>query len=435
MIKQRPITTKTASASLTVSEMGDIVVDSSSATTVTLPAPSPGLWYRFSNANSGLVTISYNSSTITTLKQAEQCLCLSNGTSGWFFSKGGGAMTKAEIEDVLTGIISTHKHILSGSAAPTNSTAAGFVGQFYLETTTPTLYQCTAISGSTYTWTQIGGGSGSYTLPQATESALGGIKASAKTTETNEVKIDASTGKLYAQAPDEATNGLPAGGNAGQFPYKKSATDYDMGWMGVLPKIDIPPSSPSNYDDEFEGSSLNAKWSWIAQNGCVASVDGQLHLSSPTTSTSVAYLLEAAPTGNFIVMTKHTMLAPFANYLGGGIAFYNSATDKSVVFINQNRATNYGQHLGAYRYTTCSGAYTSVTIGYTSHQQAKYLRGRFDGTNIYLEASNDGVNWLTIYTEALSTHLGAITHIGVVSYRISSTDKVLNTFDWFRVTQ
>ncbi len=230
MIKQRNITVKTASATLTVVEMGDVVANSSSATTMALPTPSPGLWYRFSNANSGVVTISYNSSSMTALKQAEQCLCLSNGTSGWFFSKGGGAMTKSEIEAVLTGVISSHKHILSGSAAPTTATVAGFVGQFYLETTTPTLYQCTAISGSTYTWTQIGGGAGSYTLPQATESVLGGIKASTKTTETNEVRIDPSTGKLYCNAPTEATNGLPAGGATGQVLAKKSGTDYDASW-------------------------------------------------------------------------------------------------------------------------------------------------------------------------------------------------------------
>jgi len=40
--------------------------------------------------------------------------------------------------------------------------------------------------------------SGSYTLPQATDTGLGGIKAKAKTTETSEIAIDTTTGKLYA---------------------------------------------------------------------------------------------------------------------------------------------------------------------------------------------------------------------------------------------
>ena len=40
------------------------------------------------------------------------------------------------------------------------------------------------------------------TVPQATETVLGGIKAKAKTTETAEVAIDTSTGKLYAPSVD-----------------------------------------------------------------------------------------------------------------------------------------------------------------------------------------------------------------------------------------
>jgi hypothetical protein len=42
-------------------------------------------------------------------------------------------------------------------------------------------------------------------LPQATESVLGGVKVKAKTTETAEVAIDTTTGKLYAPAPSGAS--------------------------------------------------------------------------------------------------------------------------------------------------------------------------------------------------------------------------------------
>lgn len=114
MLKQRTTTTKTATATLAYTEMGDIVVDSSSAVEISLPTPSPGLWYRISNVNSGLVTVSYGSE-LTTLKQTEQCLCLSNASADWYFSKGAGAMTKAEIEAVLTGVISSHSHAPEGA--------------------------------------------------------------------------------------------------------------------------------------------------------------------------------------------------------------------------------------------------------------------------------------------------------------------------------
>lgn len=55
-----------------------------------------------------------------------------------------------------------------------------------------------------------GGGGGSYTLPQATENALGGVKAKAKTTETVEVAIDTNTGKLYV--PEQSGGGSVGGG-------------------------------------------------------------------------------------------------------------------------------------------------------------------------------------------------------------------------------
>lgn len=49
--------------------------------------------------------------------------------------------------------------IIKGSGAPTTSTV-GTVGKLYEDTTNGDLYQCTAVSGSTYTWEEVGGGSG-----------------------------------------------------------------------------------------------------------------------------------------------------------------------------------------------------------------------------------------------------------------------------------
>lgn len=52
----------------------------------------------------------------------------------------------------------------TGTTAPTSSTVADFVGQFYLDTVTPKTYQCTAISGNVYTRTEVGGGGGGGAL-------------------------------------------------------------------------------------------------------------------------------------------------------------------------------------------------------------------------------------------------------------------------------
>ena len=125
MIKQKSVVIKTALATLTYAEMGDIVCNSATDITITLPAPNSGLWYRISNVGVGIVTLYYGS-VLTTLKQTEQCLCLANASTDWFFSKGGGEMTQAEIEAVLTGTITSHTHDFTGlSDVPANYVSAG----------------------------------------------------------------------------------------------------------------------------------------------------------------------------------------------------------------------------------------------------------------------------------------------------------------------
>ena len=57
---------------------------------------------------------------------------------------------------------------ISGAGAPTTSTV-GTVGRLYEDTTNGKLYICTAVSGSTYTWTEIGsGGGGGITCKELT---------------------------------------------------------------------------------------------------------------------------------------------------------------------------------------------------------------------------------------------------------------------------
>ena len=78
---------------------------------------------------------------------------------------------------------------------------------------------------------EVGEGGGISEVPQATETTLGGIKAAERTSESAEVKIDPATGKLFVPAPDEAANGIPAGGTTGQILRKINSTDYNTEWV------------------------------------------------------------------------------------------------------------------------------------------------------------------------------------------------------------
>jgi len=81
MIYQKRITTKNATDTLTLLEMGEILCASSDAQTYTLPTASghKGLWYRIINTNTGIVTVS-DGSDVAVLASNEKCLVLSDGT-------------------------------------------------------------------------------------------------------------------------------------------------------------------------------------------------------------------------------------------------------------------------------------------------------------------------------------------------------------------
>ena len=94
-------------------------------------------------------------------------------------------------------------------------------------------------------WNDAASAAGS--IPQATETTLGGIKAKIKTTEVSEVAIDPETGKLYA--PESGVVGIPNGGATGYFLKKKSGTDGDAQW--VEPPI-LLKSPGGIYTEDFE---------------------------------------------------------------------------------------------------------------------------------------------------------------------------------------
>lgn len=86
---------------------------------------------------------------------------------------------------VLKGLIDSLA--IRGAGAPTTSTV-GQVGTLYEDTTNGKLYQCTAVSGNTYTWTEIGAGGGSGpTVVQTTG-----------TSTTDVMSQNATTSMVYA---------------------------------------------------------------------------------------------------------------------------------------------------------------------------------------------------------------------------------------------
>ena len=97
MIRQRKVTVKTTTATLTIAEMGDILCNSLTAFTVTLPTGSSGLWYQIHNVGTGVISIS-SGTVLTTLNQYESATVLyDTAASAWTYSKGGGGTSEVDI--------------------------------------------------------------------------------------------------------------------------------------------------------------------------------------------------------------------------------------------------------------------------------------------------------------------------------------------------
>lgn len=212
MIRQKLTKTITSNYTTTDADNGyRIICNSSSELTITLHSASGRYNYELEVDNIGSDEVTVGG---RTLKQYTHAHIGNNGGASWAVVVGGGSMSKAEIEAVLTGELTSHSH------AP-------------------------------------------YTLPQATDTTLGGIKAKAKTTESSEVAIDEATGKLYVPAAGEAANGIPAGGTENQLLAKNSGEDYDGKWVNAPAAANGIPSggtagqhlrkkSATDYDAEWK---------------------------------------------------------------------------------------------------------------------------------------------------------------------------------------
>jgi hypothetical protein len=126
---------------------------------------------------------------------------------------------------------------LTGNSAPTTSTAANFVGHFYLDTTTSKLYQCTAVTEDTsttpstfsYTWNEIGGGTTTtyetYTISNWTAlSSSSPYTYQATVTATATIGNDTEVELINDQSVLFATYGFAIGSISGQ-----NVTIYSIG--------------------------------------------------------------------------------------------------------------------------------------------------------------------------------------------------------------
>lgn len=181
---------------------------------------------------------------------------------------------------------------------------------------------------------------------------------------------------------------------------------------------DTHPTSPATVDDEFEGTSLDGKWSWLNQSTVTAAFhDGSILLSG-TTDGLIHAILQTAPATPYTVTAKVCLGAsgPGAG-VGVGLIAYNSANS----------------HLYCYLFNTTSGPLVCISfnsptsfngvlfsnsnlpVGTANLAHWIYLQISNDGTTLNFLASQTGIpgTFQSIGSVALATFIGTVTDIGI----------------------
>lgn len=234
------------------------------------------------------------------------------------------------------------------------------------------------------------------------------------------------------------------------------AVRSDGGWMGSLTEVvdgrgywvlaeqaaslRLRPAfveTASPYNDEFNSSTLDPKWSWVRENAThwsLTASPGNLRIVTqvgdiPERGTGWArnILLQAPPAGNFEMVTK-VNFAPTVNYHQAGLIVYKS----DAAFLRLIRlAMDGGQLISFAAATQGWGDFIFTTAPFTG--TTNHLKIRRIGTTFSGYFSPDGITWtlLGIFDlPALSNF-----KIGLAAFNgwPTGTPEINAEFDYFRV--
>jgi hypothetical protein len=201
-------------------------------------------------------------------------------------------------------------------------------------------------------------------------------------------------------------------------------------------------------DDNFDGSSINAKWSGMG-TGLLTNINqnyGAINMyENSTSSVRARALVQALPTsstGNFFI-TKVSPSLNFAYaYDGGGIVFYNSGTSKYYLGGGIIHSSTNFQGYSAYFATTGATSATNETIGggFTYPQSPFYIKAGMSGANFVVGYSLNGSSFRLFDSSSAATtiaNMGTPTHVGIMFHRLrnsASNDKSAWSFDFFKET-
>ena len=195
-----------------------------------------------------------------------------------------------------------------------------------------------------------------------------------------------------------------------------------------------PPPATVATADEFNGTAVDAKWSWINQDGATVSESGGvLTMAAPGRSgDSLNMFLQPVPSGPFSISTSAVLTAQATNYPQGGLVLYNAATGRCCSFVLIWADGAIKPSIDAWN------SYTNFNVvvgGFGSPMGAADLRLSVNGDAIQTFYAAVGQPNTTMFQAGSVNSIlgGNPTHVGLC-VNGSSGQAVSLAFDYFHVT-
>jgi hypothetical protein len=199
---------------------------------------------------------------------------------------------------------------------------------------------------------------------------------------------------------------------------------------------DAVPASLNALDDEFNGSVLDPKWTWVNQNNAAAAVaNGRLKLTSSDGDRIWSMLLQTAPSAPWTIAAKFRMQGVLEDWCSAGIHLRNSSTGAHVnigLFFKSTDPGGGGIEFQEYSDLTTYAADVGIIRSGMRHTDV-YMKVVNDGTNLTSFFSTDGIVYTQVATDTIANAIGAVNQVGLATWSVNGGGSKFDLIvDWFR---
>ena len=161
-----------------------------------------------------------------------------------------------------------------------------------------------------------------------------------------------------------------------------------------------------------------ANFTWSNQSGMVATLHStgsppsMTVVSTSSATNNIALLLQTVSGSSWKITAKIRALfwGTSPSWMAGALVVYNSANSK---LYNHLGLSDGLPRFWLNRWNSPTSQASNAVSGQYFSTEFQWQQIEYDGTNLIFKISLNGKAWMTVFTEAMSSFIGAVTHVGM----------------------